>query len=116
MGYRVRNEHGELRFRSFAELKEACRQHMVEPDDELLEDGATTWRKASSLPRLWEVPRDTRPPWQREGKWYVFAALMVGAAAYFVINGWDYLSIAIAAVVFVFFLVWTTLSGTRRRR
>ncbi len=116
MGYRVRNQYGELRFSSLKDLKEACRQRMVERDDEVLEDGATVWRKAETMPRLWEDAGDKPSFLQREGRWYLFAALMFGAAIYFVVRGWDYLSIAIAALVLVFFLVWTTMASTRRRR
>lgn len=116
MGYRVRNEHGELRFNSFNELREAWLQQFVGPEDEVLEDGSTTWRKAGTLPKLSAVQRQQVPFWQGEGRWYLMAVLLVAAGIYFVIYGWGLVSFAIVAALFAFFLVWTTAAANRRRR
>ena len=116
MGYRVRNEHGELRFNSLSELREAWQQQFVGPDDEVLEDGSTTWRKAATLPKLVAVQKEKVPFWRGEARWYLMAIALVGAGIYFVLYGWSMVSFAIVAALFAFFLVWTTAASTRKRR
>lgn len=116
MGYRVRNEHGELKFGSFSELKEAYLHHMVGPEDEVCEDGSTHWQKAGTLPRLAQAQTAQPTVWHREARWYLLAAVLVGAGAYFVINGWTMLSFAIVAVIVATFITWTTFTAVQRRR
>jgi hypothetical protein len=50
--YRVRNGDGELEYESFKHLEEAARLGLVDPDDELLREGETEWKKASTQPSL----------------------------------------------------------------
>ncbi|MBZ4333820.1 hypothetical protein [Corallococcus sp. AS-1-12] len=52
MAYRVRTPDGELMFPTLGDIERAYVQGLVDPDDEVREDGAETWRKASSLPVL----------------------------------------------------------------
>ncbi|MBN9684137.1 MULTISPECIES: hypothetical protein [unclassified Corallococcus] len=52
MAYRVRTPDGELMFPSLGDIERAYLQGLVDPDDEVREDGAEKWRKASSLPVL----------------------------------------------------------------
>ena len=52
MKYTVRNADGQLTYESFEQLKEAAASGLVEPDDEVLREGETEWRKASALPKL----------------------------------------------------------------
>jgi hypothetical protein len=52
MPYRVRSPDGELDFPDMADIAQAYAAGLVDPDDEVLEAGATTWRKARSLPFL----------------------------------------------------------------
>lgn len=52
MPYRVRSPDGELDFPDMADIAQAYAAGLVDPDDEVLEAGTTTWRKARSLPFL----------------------------------------------------------------
>ena len=115
MGYRVRNQHGELHFTSFSELKDAYLHDLVEADDEVCEDGATHWQKAGTLPRLAQAKSALPSAFQREGKWYVLAAGLVAAGIYFVVRGWDWVTFALVAVLVASLIGWTTFSSVRRR-
>lgn len=60
MPYRVRTKDGELTYPTIAELSQAWQLGMVDPEDEVLEDGKQLWRKAGSLPFLVQFsPRAT---------------------------------------------------------
>ena len=52
MKYRVRNKDGELEYESFKQVEEAAQMGFVEPDDELLREGETEWKKVSAVPGL----------------------------------------------------------------
>ena len=52
MPYRVRTPDGELDYGSMRDVEVAYTQGLVGPDDEVLEEGRSTWRKASSIPTL----------------------------------------------------------------
>ena len=116
MSYRVRNEHGELRFETFDDLRDAYLQRLVESDDEVLENGSTTWRKAGSFPTLARA-LDARPTaLQREARWYVLAVVLLASGAYFVIYGWNLVTFAVVAAIVGSFVVWSTFASFRRRR
>ena len=57
MAYRVRNPDGELQFASLYDIERAFAQGLVDENDEVQEDGSTTWRKAGAIPAL----RQARP-------------------------------------------------------
>ncbi len=77
MGYRVRNQYGELQFGSFDDLKDAFEKHLVEPDDEVLEDGSTHWRKASSYPKLVASMQKRTSLLTGPSRWYLLAMAML---------------------------------------
>lgn len=52
MKYRVRSKDGELEYESMKQLEDAARLGFVDPDDELLREGETEWKKVSSVPSL----------------------------------------------------------------
>ena len=52
MKYRVRNKDGELEYESFKQVEEAAQLGVVDPDDELLREGETEWKKVSAVPGL----------------------------------------------------------------
>jgi hypothetical protein len=58
MRYRVRTPDGELGYSTLRDIEVAYAQGLVGPEDEVLEEGHTTWRKASSIPTLARA----RPP------------------------------------------------------
>jgi hypothetical protein len=53
MRYKVRTPEGELTMPSRHELQQAYTYGLIGPEDEVLEEGGTVWRKASSLPGLY---------------------------------------------------------------
>jgi hypothetical protein len=52
MRYIVRTPEGSLTYSSMLEVEKAFQAGLVGPDDEIQEEGGTTWRKASSYPRM----------------------------------------------------------------
>jgi len=52
MRYRVRTPEGELEYESILHVEQAYVAGLVDPEDEVLEEGGTLWRKAASLPNL----------------------------------------------------------------
>jgi hypothetical protein len=56
MKYTVRSADGELTFRTFGELEHAYFAGLVDPEDEVQEEGTTRWRKASSFAALRRAP------------------------------------------------------------
>ena len=66
MKYRVRSKDGELEYESFKQLEDAARLGFVDPDDELLSEGQTEWKKVSTVPALLKGKRSgggfTRTP------------------------------------------------------
>jgi Flp pilus assembly protein TadB len=116
MPYRVRNEDGELQFQTMDDLRDAYAQQLVEAEDEVLEDGASSWRKAGSFPALVQARKARPTALEREGRWYLLAMILLCAGVYFVAFGWTMVSFAVVAAIVAGFLVWTTFASTRRRR
>jgi hypothetical protein len=52
MGYVVRTQDGELVYPSLYDVERAYAQGLVDPEDDVREEGASTWRKAGTLPAL----------------------------------------------------------------
>ncbi|QDE89736.1 hypothetical protein BHS06_12600 [Myxococcus xanthus] len=52
MGYVVRTPEGELVYPSLLDVERAYVQGLVDAEDEVREETATTWRKAASIPVL----------------------------------------------------------------
>ncbi|AFE06279.1 hypothetical protein COCOR_05251 [Corallococcus coralloides DSM 2259] len=105
MAYRVRSPDGELMFPSLGDIERAYLQGLVDPDDEVREDGAEKWRKASSLPAL---ARAKRPHGQDTSKraqtLTVVGAVAVGVLALVLLftgTNWNVrmMGIALALVV-----------------
>jgi hypothetical protein len=52
MRYRVRTPEGELEYESILHVEQAYVAGLVDPEDEVLEEGGTLWRKAATIPHL----------------------------------------------------------------
>lgn len=117
MGYRVRNEHGELRFGSFGELRDAYFNELVGPDDEVLEDGSTHWRKASTLPKLMSAVNERPSPLQQQAKWYALAGgvFLVGLGLFLFLNRGLLALLVVFAVAGVGTSVFMWLAHRRKR-
>lgn len=77
MKFRVRPKDGtgELEYSSFGQVEQAWLLGLIEPDDELLEEGKTTWRKANSFPLLVRARRSGDQVWL--GTWFAWVVLGV---------------------------------------
>lgn len=60
MKYTVRSKDGELVYESFKQLEQAAQVGFLDPDDELLREGETEWKKVSSQPALVKGTRRAR--------------------------------------------------------
>ncbi|MET0401405.1 MAG: hypothetical protein ABW123_03335 [Cystobacter sp.] len=78
MRYRVRTPEGELDYLSFREVELAYMQGLVGPEDEVLEEGQTRWRKASTIPVLARARPPTRGLLARAQGIAVVASVLVG--------------------------------------
>lgn len=116
MRYRVRNADGELEFESAAQLEAAWRAGFVEPEDEVLEEGRSEWRKAKALPLLQQASAARRP--RRVAPWLVYLAvgLTGGGFALWRLAQDDYVVGLIAAFVVAGLLVKVTTEVQQRRR
>jgi hypothetical protein len=87
MRYTVRNQDGELDFPTFADVAKAYRQGLVDPEDEVREEGATAWRKAGALPELRGARLDASPSiWKRSQAFSIALAVVLGLAAMYVMS------------------------------
>ncbi|MFB1479669.1 hypothetical protein [Corallococcus sp. RDP092CA] len=104
MAYRVRTPDGELMFPSLGDIERAYVQGLVEPDDEVREEGAELWRKASSLPALARARPQATDTARRAQTLTVAGAVAVGVLALVLLftgTSWNIrmLGIALALVV-----------------
>src|SRR5947209_5268436 len=85
MRYTVKNQDGELTFDSLHHLRTMFEQGLVEPDDQVREEGSELWRKAAAMPELRELVRDrsTERRWQL---WGVVTAISLTLALYALVH------------------------------
>jgi hypothetical protein len=81
MRYRVRTPDGELDYPSQEDLVRAYTQGLVGPEDEVLEQGHATWRKAASLPALVRAQPRASGLAGRAQRWTVLLVVMLGMGA-----------------------------------
>src|SRR6266446_6504586 len=91
MKFKVRTPEGELQFQSFGEVEKAWLMGLVGPDDELLEDGKQSWRKASSFPLLVNARRTGEQAWG--GSWFLWTVMGIlsGSGALWLLRDGQYL-------------------------
>jgi len=81
MRYRVRTPEGELEYPSLRDVEQAYAQGLVDPQDEVLEEGGTLWRKAESLPALVRARRTSSSTAGRGQRLTVAASVGLGLVA-----------------------------------
>jgi hypothetical protein len=115
--YRVRSKEGELEFKSFGEVEKAWLMGLVGPDDELLEDGKTTWRKAGSIPLLAQARRSGNAVWNgTQMAWMIFAVTFGSIALYCITQGMrkqSYVMMGIGCII-AFAVAGTLMTVTYR--
>jgi hypothetical protein len=81
MRYVVRTPEGELVYPSLLDVERAYVQGLVDPDDEVREESASTWRKAGSLPTLARARRTSSGVAARGQALMVLGVVLLGAFA-----------------------------------
>jgi hypothetical protein len=116
MRYRVRTPDGELEYESLLHVEQAYVAGLVAPEDEVLEEGGTLWRKAASLPNLVRARRElarTRSA-DRSLMLTVLAAVVLGVISLVLFfKGYDLAAILLALAV-VSVLMRVTVKAFRR--
>ncbi len=87
MRYTVRTKEGSLTYGSMLEVEKAFVSGLVGPEDEVQEEGSTTWRKAGTMPLLVRAKKGTDIDLGRHGWTLLVLALSVGAL-YMLFNGY----------------------------
>ncbi|MBL8953561.1 MAG: hypothetical protein JNK82_22490 [Myxococcaceae bacterium] len=116
MKFKVRTQEGELEFKSFGEVEQAWLMGLVGPDDELLEDGKTSWRKASSFPLLVQARRTGEQAWG--GSWFLWTVIgiLLGSAALWLIKDGHYLYGGTLGIMTAMVMVHVTVRASQRSR
>jgi hypothetical protein len=83
MRYRVRTPEGELEYPSLKDVEQAYVAGLVGPEDEVLEEGGTLWRKAANIPGLAraQAHRPHLRAHRRGQEWTLVIALGLGVLA-----------------------------------
>lgn len=115
MKYRVRNQDGEIEFKSFGQLEEAWLMGLVEPTDEVLEDGKTLWRRADTIPLLARARRHGDSVWS--GSWFLWTLIGVagGTAALWMFHEKNYIVGLVIAIVVALLMIRVTMTAQKRR-
>jgi len=118
MRYRVRTPEGELEYESILHVEQAYVAGLVEPEDEVLEEGGTLWRKASSLPNLARArgKSSASKPSRSTQTWSILIAAVLGVFALVLLSRGAGLW-ALLVVLGASSLVWrVTYQAFRRKR
>lgn len=118
MKYTVKNKDGQLTYGSLEEVKTAYVLGLVESDDDVLEDGATLWRKAGAIPLLVTARKVSvqRGHSTALRGWIIGALVLSFFAFYFLIKGiWIWGGLAAFALVAMLLKI-TTLAARRPKR
>jgi hypothetical protein len=114
--YTVRTPEGELTYNSFGEVERAWLNGLVDGDDEIREEGASKWRKASSFKVLAQARRRGDAVWGgTQSAWIVIAIILASAALYSIARGHLWYGLAIA-VALALLLTKVTYKAFKRSR
>ena len=116
MKFTVRTPEGELTFQSFGEVEKAWLMGLVGPDDELLEDGKTMWRKASSFPHLVNARRTGDQAWG--GSWFLWTVIgiLLASSAGWLIKAEQYLYGGILALMTAMVMTHVTVRAAKKSK
>jgi hypothetical protein len=86
--FRVRSADGEIVFDSLEAFRIAAHSGLVEASDDVLRDGETTWRKASTLRDVW--PQGAQKKRNPQTLWIALAVVLgIGAFVMLLKGGQD---------------------------
>ncbi|HYH98308.1 hypothetical protein [Hyalangium sp.] len=115
MRYRVRTPEGELDFESILHVEQAYIAGLVDPEDELLEEGGTLWRKAASIPSLARARRPNTPgTFGRAQGLTILAAVVLGVISFALLTRGSLVLGLVLAMVVVSVLTRVTYKAFRR--
>jgi hypothetical protein len=116
MKFKVRTPEGELDFQSFGEVEKAWLMGLVGPDDELLEDGKTRWRKASSFPLLVQARRSGEQAWG--GSWFLWTVIgiMLGSGTMWLIRMGENLFGGLLGLMTAMVMIHVTVRAAKRSK
>ena len=114
MRYRVRTPEGELEYESILHVEQAYIAGLVDPEDEVREEGATLWRKAASIPTLARARRARPRSAGRAQLLTILAAVVLGALSLVLLTRGSMLPGLLLAMVVVSVLTRVTYKAFRR--
>jgi Flp pilus assembly protein TadB len=116
MRYRVRTPEGELEYESILHVEQAYVAGLVDPEDEVIEEGGTLWRKASTFPNLARARRPTRSKSNnRTQSLIILVAVVLGVFSLLLVWSGQGL-LAFLAALGVISLLWRVTYDTFRRK
>ncbi|MFN0063139.1 MAG: hypothetical protein ACKVPX_11570 [Myxococcaceae bacterium] len=115
MKWRVRTPDGELEFQSFGQLERAYWDGLVDPHDDICEEGER-WRKAGTHPHLAEHRRPVRTAERHAQIGAVSLAVGVGSVCLWALTNGRYAVGAISGALTVAVVWRITYRASQRRR
>jgi len=114
MKYTVRSKDGELVYSSFGAVEHAWLAGLIGPEDELLEEGTTKWRRADSFPLLVRARRQGNQVWGgTQAAWIMIAVVFGSLALYLLVHG-NYLIGGVVAIIVTTVLFRVTYAASKR--
>jgi hypothetical protein len=116
MRYRVRTPEGELEYESILHVEQAYVAGLVDPEDEVLEEGGTLWRKAASIPNLARARPASSKSTHRKQSLIILIAVVLGVFSLLLVRSGQGL-LALLGALGVISLLWrVTYDAFRRKR
>ena len=116
MKYTVRTKDGELTYESFGAVEQAWLSGLVGPDDELLEEGATRWRRADSFPILVRARRQGNQVWGGSQAAWIAIGVVFGSIALYLLAHGHYLMGAVVALALTTVLFRVTHAAFKKTK
>ncbi len=116
MRYRVRTPEGELEYESLLHVEQAYVAGLVAPEDEVLEEGGTLWRKAATLPNLARARKAAPRAFDRNQSLTIALAVVLGVCALMLMRSGRGM-VALLVSLGVISLLWrVTFTAFRKKR
>lgn len=116
MRYRVRTPEGELEYESILHVEQAYLAGLVAPEDEVLEEGGTLWRKAASIPTLARARKAAPKAFDRNQVMIIALAVVLGIFALMLVRNGKGLYALLASLAVVSLLFRVTRTAFRKKR
>lgn len=117
MRYRVRTPEGELEYESLLHVEQAYVAGLVAPEDEVLEEGGTLWRKAATIPTLARARRSAPSAFDRTQLLSILGAVALGICALLFFRrgqSWVALLLSLGVIALLWRVTFSTFRTKRR--